>query len=223
MIRLFAPLMALTSCALAGAAIAAPQVYTIDPGHTYPSFTAGHQGVSHWQGKFNKASGKVWLDREHSTGKLEITIDTSSINFGFPLLDQIMQKPDYFDVAQYPTATYKSDSITFANGQPSSVNGQLTLRGVTKPVKLIFTNFKCKQNPMFHREVCGGDATAELDRAQFGLTKSIEAGDSLIRLTIQVEAFQGDKLPPMPPMPGMSPPGSAPSGGPPPGPPPASP
>jgi polyisoprenoid-binding protein YceI len=222
MIRRFAPLVALTSCGLVTGAIAAPQVYTIEPGHTYPSFVVGHAGISHWQGKFNKSFGKVWLDREHSTGKVEITIDTSSINFGFPLLDKIMQGPDYFDVARYPTAIYKSDAIHFANGLPASVDGQLTLRGVTKPVKLTFTQFVCRPHPMFNREVCGGDATTEFDRAQFGLTKSVEEGDSKVKLTIQVEALQGDTLPPMPPLPGSAPPGGAPPRAPP-GPPPTSP
>src|SRR5690349_14051949 len=99
MIRRLTPPAALIACAAGTGAIAAPQVYTIDPMHTYPAFVVGHAGVSHWQGKFNKSSGKVWLDRERSTGKVEITIDTSSINFGFPLLDKIMQGPDYFDVA----------------------------------------------------------------------------------------------------------------------------
>jgi polyisoprenoid-binding protein YceI len=222
MIRSIAPVAAFTWCGLAAGAFAAPQVYTIEPGHTYPSFMAGHQGVSHWMGKFNRSSGKVWLDREHSTGKIDITIDVSSINFGFPMLDKIMQGPDYFDTAKYPAATYKSDSITFVNGQPAAINGQLTLRGVTKPVALSLTAFKCRQNPMFNREVCGGDATGEFDRAQFGLTKAVEAGDSMIKLIIQVEAVQGDSLPPMPKMPPMGAPGSPPPGAPA-GPPPTSP
>jgi polyisoprenoid-binding protein YceI len=210
MIRRLAPLVALTSCGLATGARAAPQVYTIDPGHTYPSFVVGHAGVSHWQGKFNKTSGKVWLDREHSSGKVEITIDTRSINFGLPLLDKIMQGPDYFDVAKYPTATYKSDAIHFANGRPTTVDGELTLRGVTRPVKLTFTQFKCRKHPMLPRQVCGGDAITEFDRAQFGLTKAIEEGDSKVRLTIQVEAIDGDTLPPMPPLPGLAPSGGTP-------------
>jgi polyisoprenoid-binding protein YceI len=215
MIRYSAPAFALTLCGLATAALAAPAIYTIDPVHTYPTFFAGHHGVSHWSGKFNKTSGKVWLDREHSTGKIDITIDTTSINFGYPVLDRMMQGADFFDTAKYPTATYKADAITFSKGQPVSADGQLTLKGITKPVKLKIDSFTCKKNPMFNREACGGDASAEFDRAQFGLTKAIE-GDSTVRLMIQVEAFQGDSLPPMPPMPpGMGGPGAAPPGAPP--------
>ena len=196
------------------AALADPQVYTIDPGHTYPTFFVPHQGVSHWSGKFNKTSGKVWLDREHSTGKIDIAIETSSINFGLPILDRMMQGVDYFDTAKYPTATYKSDTITFSNGMPVGADGQLTLKGVTKPVKLKIDHFTCKMNPMVNREVCGGDASADFDRAQFGLTKAVE-GDSTVHLVIQVEAYLGDSLPPMPPMPsGMGAPAAAPPGAP---------
>ena len=212
MIRYPALACALMFSGFTTAALADPQVYTIDPGHTYPTFFVPHQGVSHWSGKFNKTSGKVWLDREHSTGKIDVTIETSSINFGLPILDRMMQGADYFDTAAYPTAVYKSDTITFSNGVPVAADGQLTLKGVTKPVKLIIDHFTCKKNPMVNREVCGGDATADFDRAQFGLTKAVE-GDSTVRLVIQVEAYLGDSLPPMPPS--MKMPGAAPTGAPP--------
>jgi polyisoprenoid-binding protein YceI len=188
-------------CAFATAARATPEVYTVEPAHTYPSFQAPHQGISHWLGKFNKTSGKIWLDREHGTGSMHITIETGSINFGMPLLEKIMAGPDYFDVANYPTATYDSDSITFANGVPSAVDGRLTIRGITKPVKLQILSFTCKQHPLFKREICGGDARGEFDRTQFSLTKAVE-GDPNVSLIIQVEALQGDALPPMPSLPG---------------------
>jgi len=212
MIRHPAPALALVIGGFATAAAAAPQVYTIDPGHTYPTFFVPHQGVSHWSGKFNKTSGKVWLDLEHSTGKIDVAIDTSSINFGLPILDKMMQGVDYFDTARYPIATYKSETITFSHGVPVGADGQLTLKGVTKPVKLKIDRFTCKKNPMVNREVCGGDASADFDRAQFGLTKAVE-GDSTVRLMIQVEAYLGDSLPPMPPMPpgmGATPPAGLP-------------
>lgn len=214
MMRCRAAIAVLAVCGFATEAFAAPEVYTVEPAHTYPAFQAPHQGISYWLGKFNKTSGKIWLDRAAGTGRMEITVDTSSINFGFPMLDKIMLGPDYFDVAQYPTATYKSDSITFANGVPTAVDGQLTLHGVTKPVKLQILSFKCARNPMFGRDVCGADVHGDFDRTQFGLTKAVE-GDPTVRLIIQVEAVKGDTLPPMPPMPGMGkPPGAAPPGAP---------
>ena len=205
MIRRAAPALSVFLVALSAQAMAAAEVYTVEPAHTYPSFLAAHQGISFWMGKFNETSGKIWLDRERGTCRMEIAVETGSINFGMPLLDKIMQGPDYFDVEQYPAATYRSDSITFANGAPVSVEGQLTLRGVTKPVQLQIASFKCVMNPMFKKEICGADVRGEFDRTQFGLTKAVE-GDPTVRLIIQVEAIKGDTLPSMPPMAAGGPP-----------------
>ena len=202
----------------AGLAQAAPEVYTIEPMHTYPSFEVPHQGISYWRGKFNKTSGKIWIDREKQTGRVEINVDTSTVNFGIGIMDQRARGEDWFDVEKYPTATYVSDSITFRDGAPVSVNGQLTLRGVTRPVRLDILEFKCIQHPFFKREVCGADARAEFDRRGFGMTHDIVNDNGKVRLQIQVEALKGDAIPMPPPGAGMppgGPPGPPPGGAPP--------
>jgi polyisoprenoid-binding protein YceI len=211
-------LSAFTLCAcLAGSAEAAAELYTIEPAHTYPSFEVSHQGISYWRGKFNKTSGKIWLDREKQTGRVEITVDTSTVNLGFPPMDQRARGEDWFDVEKYPTASFVSESITFRDGVPSSVDGQLTLRGVTRPLRLEIREFNCAQHPFFKREVCGADARAEFDRRDFGMTHDVVGGNGTVRLQIQVEALKGDAIPMPPPGVGM-PPGPP---GAPPGPPPA--
>jgi polyisoprenoid-binding protein YceI len=213
-------LYATTLCAcLAGTARAEAELYTIESAHTYPSFEVSHQGISYWRGKFNKTSGKIWIDREKQTGRVEITVDTSTVNFGIGIMDQRARGEDWFDVEKYPTATYASDSITFRDGVPSSVNGQLTLRGVTRPVRLDILEFKCIPHPFFKREVCGADARAEFDRREFGMTHDVVNDNGKVRLQIQVEALKGDAIPMPPPGAGM-PPGGPPPGAPP-GPPPA--
>jgi len=209
-------------CGVAVTAVAAPEVYTIESGHTYPSFEVPHEGMSWWRGKFDKTTGKIWLDREKQTGKVDITVDTTTVNFGLAAMDQRAKNEDWFNVEKYPTATYKSDSITFKNGTPVAINGLFTLRGVTKPLKLEINEFKCKDNPMFKREICGADAHAEFDRRDFGMTHNIADDDGRVRLQIQVEAIKGDTVPAMPsgPPPGGFPPGGPPAGGPPAGAPP---
>jgi polyisoprenoid-binding protein YceI len=202
--------------------MAAPEVYTIEPAHTYPSFETAHEGMSFWRGKFNKTSGKIWLDRAGKTGKVDIEVDATSINFGMAMMDKVAQGEDFFQADKYPTATYKSDSITWKGDKPVSVNGTLTIRGISKPVPLQVTLFQCKQNPMLKREVCGGDVHGEFDRREFGMTRGVVASDPNVRLAIQVEAIQGDTLPTMGPPPGggaFPPPGA--NGGPPGGAPPA--
>lgn len=185
--------LALTAGAAAATVCAAPQVYTIEPMHTYPSFKASHMGISFWRGKFDHTSGKIVLDRERGTGRIDVHIDPSSADFGLDALNQAAKGPQLFDVAKYPTAKYESDSITFKNGVPVAAEGRLTLHGVTKPVPLTIDSFKCIINPFFKRQVCGADVTAKFDRTKFGMTQYAE--DPWVYLYIQVEAVQGNSVP----------------------------
>jgi len=185
-------LLAVLIAASAATAVAAPETFTIDPAHTYPSFEADHMGLSYWRGKYKKTSGTVVLDRAAKTGSLDILIDAGSIDFGLDAMNAHAVKEDIFDVAKYPTVTYKSKTITFKGDQPFSIDGDLTLHGVTKPVTLMVTKFKCIMHPMHKKEVCGADASATFNRADFGITKGIPMFSPEVRLAIQVEAIKKD-------------------------------
>jgi len=177
----------LAACTMA--ATAAPVSYTIDPDHTYPSFTADHMGMSNFRGKFNKASGTVVLDREAGTGRVDVTVDTSSLDFGHDKLNAHAKSPDMFDVAQFPTATYKGELTKFKDGEPTEIQGTLTLHGVAKPVTLTITSFKCKPHPMTRKEFCGADASGAINREDFGIAFGKQLGfDMNTPLQIQVEA-----------------------------------
>ncbi|HXO15502.1 MAG TPA: YceI family protein, partial [Steroidobacteraceae bacterium] len=103
----------------AGSVLAEPVTYQIDPAHTYPSFEADHfAGMSVWRGKFDKTSGTVVLDKEKGTGTLDITVDTSSIDFGHAKLNEHTKSAEMLDVEKYPTATYKGTLTGFKNGVP---------------------------------------------------------------------------------------------------------
>ena len=191
--RVMTMILALAAAGATAGAVAAPQAYTIEPSHTYPSFKASHMGVSFWRGKFDHSSGKIVLDRERGTGRIDVSIDPSSADFGLDALNQVAKGPELFDVAKYPTAKSQSDSITFKNGVPVAANGRLTLHGVTKPVPLTIRSFKCITNPFFKRQVCGADVTAKFDRTKFGMTQYAE--DPWVYLYIQVEAVEGNGVP----------------------------
>ena len=151
-------------------AMAVETTYQLDPTHTYPSFEADHfGGVSIWRGKFNKSSGMVTIDREAKTGTLEAAIDMTSVDIGNETLDMALKSPKFFDAAQYPMAIYKGTSMKFKGDEPVEVIGELTLHGVTKPLDLKIESFKCFQNPMLKREVCGTESTATFDRSDFGV------------------------------------------------------
>ncbi|MBC7453161.1 MAG: polyisoprenoid-binding protein [Massilia sp.] len=177
------------SATIASAAFAA-DTYAIDPGHTYPSFEADHMGISILRGKFNKSSGTIVLDRAAKTGTIDITIDADSLDFGHDKLNTHAKGADMFDVAKFPTATYKSKSITFKGDAPASVEGELTLHGVTKPVTLTINKFKCIMHPMLKREVCGADASAEFNRSDFGISFGLPRFAPGVKLAIEVEAIK---------------------------------
>jgi polyisoprenoid-binding protein YceI len=164
------------------------QTYNIDPSHTFPSFETDHMGISVWRGKFDKTSGTVTIDKKARTGSLDIIIDTSSVDVGFAKLNEHLKSEEFFNVAKFPTATYKASNFTFnADGNPTAVNGQLTLLGVTKPVTLTIDKFKCIIHPFLKKEVCGANATAEFKRTDFGMSTYSPPLDPVIKLAIQVE------------------------------------
>jgi len=173
---------------------AAPAVYNIDPSHTYPSFEADHMGgMSIWRGKFKSTKGTVTLDRAAHSGEVDITVDATSIDFGHDKMNEHAKSADMFDVAKYPTATYKGKFSKFNGDAPTEVQGELTLHGVTKPVTLTLNSFMCKVNPMMKKEVCGADASATFNRADFGISFGQQMGfKQEVKLAIQVEAVKAD-------------------------------
>ena len=183
--------LALLAVAFASSAAFAADTYKIDSNHTYPSFEADHfGGLSNWRGKFEKTEGTIVVDRAAKTGTVDITIDANSLDFGHAKMNEHAKGPDMFDVAKYPTANYKG-KIVFKGDVPASVNGELTLHGVTKPVTLQINSFKCIQHPMLKREVCGADASATFNRADFGVDYGVKMGfKPEVKLAIQVEAVK---------------------------------
>ena len=175
-----------------GSALAAPVTYNVDPNHTFPSFEADHfGGLSVWRGKFDKSSGTIAYDKEKGAGTVDITIDAASIDFGHPKLNEHAKSAEMFDVAKFPTATYKGTLAKFKDGAPTEVEGEFTLHGVTKPLTLKINSFKCLVNPMIKKEVCGADASATLNRSDFGVSYGDKFGfKQEVKLQIQVEGIR---------------------------------
>jgi polyisoprenoid-binding protein YceI len=184
-------LIAALIAATASSAFAA-ETYNIDPNHTYPSFEADHLGISVWRGKFTKTSGTVTVDRAAKTGTLDIVIDANSIDFGHEKMNSHARAPEMFNVEKFPQVTYKSKALKFDGDKLVSVDGDLTLLGVTKPVTLNVKSFKCIQHPMLKREVCGADVAAEFKRSDFGLNYGLPRFSPDVKLAIQVEAVKAD-------------------------------
>ncbi|KMW47384.1 YceI family protein [Ralstonia insidiosa] len=187
-------LVAALSAVAATAAFAAPATYQLDPTHTYPSFEADHMGgLSKWRGKFDKSSGTFTLDREAKKGSIDVTVQTDSISFGLPKMDEHAKSAEMFDVAKFPTATFKSTDIKFKGDVPTEAVGQLTLHGVTKPATLKINAFKCMPHPMMKVEVCGADAELTFNRDEFGVDYGKKYGFNMeTKLKIQAEGLKQD-------------------------------
>jgi polyisoprenoid-binding protein YceI len=168
------------------------QTYNIEPNHTYPSFEADHMGISVWRGKFTKTSGTVSLDRAAKTGSLDIVIDPNSIDFGHAKMNEHAKGKEMFNIEKFPTITYVSKSIQYDGDKPVAVEGDLTMLGVTKPVKLAINKFKCIPHPMLKREVCGADASGVFKRTDFGLNYGTPMFAPEVKLAIQVEALKAE-------------------------------
>jgi len=175
---------------LSTAAFAAPETYTIEGTHTFPRFEYSHFGYSLQQSRFDKTTGSITLDKAARTGSVDVTIDTTSVNTGYPLFNQHIQGEDFFDTAKYPTITYKSTKVNFEGDKPATIEGNLTVKGITKPVTLTVTSFHCMPHPMLKKDACGANATATIKRSEFNAGKYAPYVGDDVKLTIAVEAYK---------------------------------
>ena len=171
---------------------AAPSSYTLDPDHTHPSFEVDHlNGLSVWRGTFKSSHGTATLDPAAETGTVNVIIDTASIDFGMDALSKHVISAEMLDAERYPTAVYHGTLGDFKNGAPTTVTGELTLHGVTKPVNLQIDSFKCVMHPMKKKEDCGANAIGTFNRADFGVNYAQNLGFRQdVSLRIQVEGIK---------------------------------
>ena len=174
-----------------GTAQAQSATYVLDPTHTFVTFEIGHFGTSTNRGRFDKKEGTVQFDRAGKTGKVDLTIDATTISTGTPPFDKHLQSADLFNAAKFPTIQFSADQFRFNGDKVSEVAGKLTLLGQTHPVTLKANTFNCYQSPMLKREVCGGDFETTIDRTQWGMDYGVSFGmPKTVRLIVQAEAIK---------------------------------
>ena len=173
--------------------------WTIDPGHSSASFEVRHMMVSTVQGRFSDVKGTIVLDEKNlAKSSIEAEIGVESVSTGNDKRDQHLKAKDFFDAKQFPKMTFKSSKVTKADGGEFNVEGELTIKGVTKPVTLKVTELtKPVKNPMAKGVmVRGARATTEIDRTAFGLTwnKTMDKGGVVVgekvKVTLDVELQQ---------------------------------
>ncbi len=148
-------------------------------------------------GLFGNATGKFTIDRTAKTGALEVKVPTATIFTGDPKRsdgkrsrDEHLRAADFFNVAEFPEMSYKSTRFNFAGDKVESIEGNLTLMGVSRPLKLVAANVNCGPNPFTKKEMCGGDFNGSLKRSEFGLKFGLPAISDEVKLMIAVEAYK---------------------------------
>jgi polyisoprenoid-binding protein YceI len=163
--------------------------WEIDPSHSQATFAVKHMMISTVKGHFNVLSGKLHIDEQNPAASwVEAQVEAASIDTRDANRDGHLQSPDFFDVANYPLISFKSTNVEHVDGEEYRVLGDLTIRGVTKPV-----TFKAEYSGQ-GKDPWGGtraglSATAKIDRRDFGLTFNapLEAGGVMLGNDVKIE------------------------------------
>ncbi len=188
--------IAILACLVPVSVLAAPQTYVVDPIHSFPNFRINHLGMASIMGRFEKMTGKVVLDATAKTGSLEVKIPTATVSTGdgkradgSRSRDDHLRAADFFNSAEFPEMIYKSTKLNFNGDNLESIDGTLTLLGVSKPVKLTVSSFKCGPHPFTKKPMCGADVEGSLKRTDFGMKFGVPAIGDEVKLMIGVEAY----------------------------------
>jgi polyisoprenoid-binding protein YceI len=175
---------------ISSSAFAEPETFVIDGTHTFPRFSYSHFGYSKQLSRFDKTSGKIVLDKEAKTGSVDVTIDMKSVDTGYDVFNGHIQGVDFFDTEKYPTATFKSTKVNFDGDKPSTVEGNLTIKGVTKPVTLTLSSFQLMPHRMLKKDAIGANASTTVKRTDFNAGKYAPYVGDDVTIDIAVEAIK---------------------------------
>ena len=164
--------------------------YAIDPNHTFPIFEVNHLGYSSQHGRFNKTSGNITLDITAKKGSVDLVIDTTSLDMGFPLWDEHISAEGFLNTAKYPTITFKSNKLVFKGDNVVAAEGAFTMLGVTKPLMIEVHDFKCGENPFTKKQMCGANISGTIKRSEYGMSKYVPAISDEIKIQVPVEVYK---------------------------------
>jgi polyisoprenoid-binding protein YceI len=172
---------------LEGIELPAPGVWRLDPGHAEIGFVGRHFMLTKVRGRFTGVDATVEVADDPEDSRVEATIDMASVQSGDQARDDHLRSPDFFDVDGWPTATFQSTDITW-NGRSGTVTGELTIKGVTRPVTLEVEYLGYARDP-WDNDRAVLDATGRINREHWGLTWNmvLESGGLLVSKDITLE------------------------------------
>lgn len=163
-------------------------VYTIDPAHTSVEFVARHLMITKVRGRFRELSGTITIDQEPERSHVEVEIDVASVDTGDNDRDQHLRSADFFNVADHPRMSFTSTSVMASDSATWHVTGDLTVRGVTRPVMLQVDFDGASTSPAGDERIAFSAAT-EVDREDWGLAwnMGLEAGGVVVGKRVRIE------------------------------------
>ena len=177
----------------AAPAFAAPKTYDIETPHTQIIFSVNHLGFSHSYGKFLEHDGTIVFDADNpAASSVDITIKTASIEMNDQKWNDHMKNADFFDVEKFPEMTFKSTKIDVTGADTANITGDLTIKGVTKPVVLATKLNKAGKHPMSGKEGAGFSATTTIKRSDFGISYGLPAVGDAVTIALEVESYATD-------------------------------
>lgn len=175
-------------------ALAAPVDYKIDPTHTATVFSWNHFGFSTPSANFSDIQGVIKVDNaKPSNSSVEVTIPVSSVNTNVTALDKEFQQEAWFNASKYPTITFKSTKVETKDKKHFKITGNLTVKGITKPVVLDAVLNKQGEHPMAKVPAIGFNATTSFNRSEFGLANYVPNVGDKITVNITTEATAAKK------------------------------
>jgi len=149
----------------------AVSTWSIDPGHSSVHFKVRHLGIAWVRGEFRVLRGKlIWNENKLEESRVEVEIDSSTVYSSEPKRDQHLKNSDFLDVERFPTMRFQSTHISRLSRDSALVAGDLTIRGVSRPVELRVTEISAPARDPSGNVVIGASATAKVNRKEFGLT-----------------------------------------------------
>ncbi|MFT3954622.1 MAG: YceI family protein [Piscinibacter sp.] len=172
-----------------GPVAAEPLGYRFDPVHSFVHFEVMHFGTSTLRGRFGPLEGYATLDAAARQGSVSLRVPTKLVSTGLAVLDSRLRQSDLLDSEAQPEAFFVADRFVFDAERLKEVRGEITLRGISRPLALRVQRFSCATHPQLNRPWCGGDFEAELQRSDFGMDFGLPLVGNRVRLLVQVEAI----------------------------------
>jgi polyisoprenoid-binding protein YceI len=166
----------------------AAETYITDPEHTFVSFSYKHLATSIQTSRFDRVNGTITVNDSMDGGTIDIAIETGSVSTGSDTFNKLLRTEDYFNSGKFPVARFTSDTLIFNNQAITSFSGELTIKGITKPINIEVSNFACSRSFITWKYMCGANASAKLSRSEFDLGKYVPFVGDKISLNIAIEA-----------------------------------